>query len=186
MQHEEPVNPSTLLTASGVYVDFLDPHASPLAIEDIAHGLAHCCRFAGQCREFYSVAQHSVLVARIVPPAHRLAALLHDASEAYLGDVTRPLKAFLGRYREIEDAMQSAILGRFGVADMPPTVKHADLVVLATERRDLMRAPAPDRRWPVLDGIEPLEARIVPESPDVARRRFLTLFNALTAEGRAS
>jgi len=84
-----------IMLRSGGWFDFLDPWNSPFTVEDIAHGLAHVCRYAGQCDGFYSVAEHSMLVADIADE-HPLQALLHDAAEAFMGDITRPLKQLAG------------------------------------------------------------------------------------------
>ncbi|WP_407605347.1 NAD(P)-binding domain-containing protein, partial [Pseudomonas aeruginosa] len=81
----------------------LRPHIDKVAIEDIAHGLAYQCRFNGQTQVFYSIAQHSLIVASLVPPPLRLAALLHDAAEAYLGDMVKPLKVLLPEFAALED-----------------------------------------------------------------------------------
>lgn len=88
-------------------------HIDDVAIEDIAHGLAYQCRFNGQTREFYSVAQHSVMVMNLVPEEHRLAALLHDAAEAYLGDMVKPLKNLFPAFSEIEAQVMATIGQRF-------------------------------------------------------------------------
>ena len=80
----------TITLASGRLFDFLDPHGSDFSIEDIAHGLAHVCRYAGQCRAFFSVAEHSIIVSDLVTE-FAYEALLHDAAEAFIGDITRPL-----------------------------------------------------------------------------------------------
>ena len=79
-------------TMSGVIFYPLDPRPEEIRIEDIAHALSHQCRFAGHCREFYSVAEHSVRVSRELPQEFMLWGLLHDASEAYLVDLPRPIK----------------------------------------------------------------------------------------------
>src|SRR5689334_25068051 len=87
------VGPSIMLQ-SGAWFDFAAPHDSPFTIEDIAHGLANICRYSGQCRRFYSVAEHALLVAETAA-GFELEALMHDAAEAFLGDITRPLKQML-------------------------------------------------------------------------------------------
>jgi len=91
------------------------PRIDDVAIEDIAHGLAYQCRFNGQTREFYSVAQHSLMVMQLVPPPLRLAALLHDAAEAYLGDMVKPLKNLFPEFSAIESRVMQIIGQRFDV-----------------------------------------------------------------------
>ena len=86
---------------SGAWFDFLDPESSDFAIEDIAAGLSNICRYAGQCSGFYSVAEHSLLVSEVAFD-HAYAALMHDAAEAFIGDVTRPLKQLLPDFKRIE------------------------------------------------------------------------------------
>lgn len=148
-------------------------------MEDIAHGLAYQCRFNGQTSAFYSVAQHSIMVADVVSKTHpelRLAALLHDASEAYLGDVVKPLKALLPNYKAIERRIEEIIAEKFGVPEIfSPLIKKADMVALATEKRDLMPHSAED--WSYLEGFEPLEDPIHAMSPEEAKRVFLVEVN---------
>ncbi|SHG67276.1 phosphohydrolase [Massilia sp. CF038] len=153
----------------------LEPRIDRVAIEDIAHGLAYQCRFNGQTQAFYSVAQHSLVVASLVPADLRLAALLHDAAEAYLGDMVKPLKVLLPEFAALEDKVSAIIATTFGIdfANYQP-IKRADLIALATEKRDLM--PHSSERWAYLDGITALPARIVPMAPGAAKQAFLQEF----------
>lgn len=157
----------------------LEPRIDRVVIEDIAHGLAYQCRFNGQTQEFYSVAQHSLIVASLVPTDLRLAALLHDAAEAYLGDMVKPLKVLLPQFAAIEEAVTAIIAGTFQVdfSDYGP-IKRADLIALATEKRDLM--PHSAERWNYLDGIVPMPGRIVPMYPGEAKQAFLREFARLS------
>lgn len=190
----------------------LDPCAEEVAIVDIAHALSLQCRFAGHCRVFYSVAEHCVRVSDLaigmrrssgllsrawwrtcmwlgrdveVPEAKRQGGrknLLHDATEAFVVDVPRPLKRTpeMAPYRTIE-ARVARVIERW--CDLPPCatedadVKHADEVLLATEARDIMGGQSAGK-WSLR--AEPLPDRIVPWSPAVAERAFLLRFAALS------
>lgn len=176
----------------------LDPRADEVRIEDIAHSLANTCRFGGRCEPFYSVAQHccwvSEQVERFVPHL-ALAALLHDAAEAYIGDIVLPLKAHMfcapdERSPEPIDRTESRIMraihDAFGLEwPLLPAVrgviKTADAVALATEARDLMGDP----KWPGLT--TPDRGVLVPWTPQQAKGHFLDRFNRLMArEAQAS
>ena len=158
----------------------LEPRIDRVAIEDIAHGLAYQCRFNGQTREFYSVAQHSLIVASLVPAHLRLAALLHDAAEAYLGDMVKPLKVLLPEFAAIEDKVTALIAEAFAIdfSEYGP-IKRADLIALATEKRDLM--PHSAERWAYLDDVRALPEPIVAMSPGQAKQAFLDEFARLDA-----
>jgi hypothetical protein len=151
----------------------LDPRPEEILIEDIAHSLSNQCRYAGHTSKFYSVAQHSVMVARIVPRQHFAWGLLHDAAEAYLVDLPRPLKRFspLGNvYRPIEARLMMCVCERFGLPYAePPEVKDADNVLLMTEKRDLM--PHSPAKW--VETSEPLPNIIMPWKPERAECEFL-------------
>lgn len=168
----------TILTASGRHFDLSAPEQSPIHISDIAYALANLCRFTGHCKQFYSVAQHSVHVSHLVTAEHAMAALLHDAAEAYLGDVASPLKALLPDYRAIEARVERAVLARFGLRlPLHPSIKHADLVALATEQRDLMDLRGDE--WEYMNAIADTTP-IRPMPPAVAEAMFLKRYWELT------
>lgn len=170
-----------ILTAEGDAFHYTHPGHSKITITAIAHALSNICRFTGHTREFYSVAQHSVLVASILPPRLALQGLLHDAHEAFVGDVNSPLKHLIPDYRRIEKAAELAVHRAFGLPDeLDPLVKHADLVLLATEKRDLM--PPDPMSWGILEGIKPLPFKLTPSEPEVARRTFMAMFQRLRRE----
>ncbi|WP_375263593.1 hypothetical protein [Palleronia sp.] len=165
---------STITLASGKLFDFLDPHGSDFRSEDIAHGLAHVCRYAGQCRSFYSVAEHSLLVADTVDE-FAYEALLHDASEAFIGDVTRPFKQLLPEYRQIEAAVEDAIIQRFGMdRNFKDTVKRTDLRVLAAEQAQVMAPGCAD--WALEAGVVPAPVEVQHLSPAAAKEAFLSQY----------
>ena len=166
-------------TYTGVQFWPLDPHLEDIRIEDIAHSLSMQCRYAGHTKDFYSVAQHSVLVSQIVPPEDALWGLMHDAAEAYLVDLPRPLKRHnrMGElYCEIEDRLMVKICQRFHLPPTPPdSVKVADNIVLMTEKRDLMcKSPS---QW--RESAEPMVESIKWQYPWAAENCFLYRFKEL-------
>jgi hypothetical protein len=109
---------STITTQSLVIFDPMEPEFDDIHIEDIAHALSHICRANGHFFHFYSVAQHSLncafeALAREYSPREQLACLIHDASEAYLGDLVEPIKSQMPKYRKAEKALQNMIYGKY-------------------------------------------------------------------------
>lgn len=155
----------------------LDPRTADVSLDDIAHALSLICRFTGHVRSFYSVAEHSVRVSWACDPEDALWGLLHDASEAYLCDIARPVKhqPAMVAYRQAEADVQLAIAAYFGLDPVePPSVKIADSAVLGAELRDLMEG-ADWTEFHALPGV------IVPWSPAEAKAAFLARFAELTA-----
>ncbi len=178
----------TIMTYTGRTIDFLNPEPAEISIEDIAHGLAQECRFARQCRTHYSVAQHSVHVASMMQQSELWGdglqtskevikmALLHDAAEAYLGDVPRPLKKLLPDYRQIEDRVHAAIASRFNLAltYVPKSVKDFDAAILGAEGKALMPSG-----WDDFSGFPIGNIEIVPLPAMAAKEMFLLWFEML-------
>jgi hypothetical protein len=162
----------------------LDPRPEDVHIEDIAHALAMKCRYGGHCLRFYSVAEHSVLVSQFLPPELALWGLLHDAGEAYLADVPRPVKQQLTGFHALEAAVLRAVAVRFGLQGVvePPEVKRIDTALLSDERKVLM-APlldgaASDAEW---GATEPgVGAHVRGLDPVAAAELFLQRFAELT------
>lgn len=172
---------SWINTFTGKHFNYAKPTTDAICIEDIAQALSHECRFAGHIPEFYSVAQHSYLISTIVPEEYALEALLHDAHEAYCKDIPSPLKSLIPDYRGIEKNIDFVIRHKFGLpAENSPVIKHADLVMLATERRDLDIDDGTP--WPMLDGISPSDSLMVaPLNAIQARTMFMHRFHQLTS-----
>jgi uncharacterized protein len=180
-----PPSPGPYLqTVSGRWVNPFDPDPGQIELTDIARMLANLCRFGGHCRTFYSVAQHCVIVSQLMEERdgtteEALAALMHDASEAYLGDLPHPIKhrSQLGAaFREAEGPLERVIRDRFSITDASTAVKPPDRALLATERRAFS-----DERWhwPELAGVEPLDLELRAWSPDEAAEAFLRRFEEL-------
>ena len=156
----------------------LYPEDSNYVIEDIAHALSNICRFTGHCRHFYSVAQHSVILSRLVPTHLEKAALLHDASEAYLTDIARPIKAlpsFAG-YKIMEANTQTAICKAFGIPVLEaPVLKDFDTLLLRNEAKCLGLLTEEWDHYNLRD----LGLEINPLNPEQAEVRFLDAWREL-------
>jgi uncharacterized protein len=177
-------------TVSGVHFEFLDPKPEQIRIHDIAHALGNNCRFVGQCRKFYSVAEHSWHVARMLegaPLEVQLAGLLHDASEAYITDMASPVKQFMPEYRAMEDKVMIAIAAKYGFEyPLHEAVKYADMMALSIEAHHLLLSKGNDwdmwrslKRPPIIDSYRPIG--MVPET---ARQVFLDKFFELSMKIR--
>ena len=176
-----------ICTYTGKQHFITDPDPSSVDIDSIAHALSLLCRFAGHCRSFYSVGEHSGRVSRLLQRAYpnnrllHLQGLIHDGSEAFCVDIPRPLKESLPAYKEIEAKTQRAIHKALEIAE-PNIVEHqlvkwADNTMLATERRDLLNHQ--DHQWNLDE--EPDDEIIHPWPPERAEREFLWEYNRLRA-----
>lgn len=170
----------TIQLHSGKYFNFVHPEDCDFSIEDIAWALSHINRFTGHTAHPYSVAQHSVMVSEIVPTRDALAGLLHYSAEAFLGDVSSPLKQLLPEYKEIERRVEAVIFKKFGLPEhLPQSVKEADTIMLVTERRDLM--PNQEHSaWQWTQHVRPLSKKIVPLTPADARWDFMYRYKFIT------
>lgn len=176
---------SWIQTHSGRRFDLLEPRADQVDIVDIAHALANLCRFNGHVTRFYSVAQHSVFVSNLVGPEYAFCGLMHDATEAYVGDMTRPLKQVMPWFKEVEDRIWLAVADRFGLPrELPPAVKHADNVALVTERRDLLK-PCGHRWDEGLEAVPPRPETLRAMEPGPARAAFIHRFAQLAGASAA-
>lgn len=153
----------------------LDPRSEDVDIIDIAHALSHACRYAGHCKQFYSVAEHCVLMAQKAK-AHKMWALLHDASEAYICDIPSPIKPFLSNYKEIEYGIMNAVCIKFNIEkEMPPEVKELDSRILQDEAIQCFDHDLFQKTDKV-----PLDVVIKFMPPLEAKKAFIDVFNKLT------
>jgi uncharacterized protein len=149
-------NMTWLQTATGKAFPLLTPQPGDIDIDDIAHALSMMCRYNGHCIEFYSVAEHCCHISDYCDDEHKLWGLLHDASEAYITDIPRPLKPFLDNYYEHETRIMRVICKRFGLnLIMPEAVKELDARILNNEReQNMLPAPQPwDYTGERIDGL---------------------------------
>lgn len=160
----------------------LDPRVEEIDIGDIAHALSMQCRYGGHCLRFYSVAEHCCHVSDACPDEYALWGLLHDASEAYLTDVIRPIKPMLTGYKALEERLMACICERFGLpVEQPAIVSELDRRILGNECASVMALPP----VPWYHTGEPIATlTFLPcWSPAMAREQFLTRFYYMTAGG---
>lgn len=177
-----------IVTYTGKTFDLLNPTPDMVCIEDIAHSLANLCRYTGHTRKFYSVAQHCVLAARVNDPNDPLQRLLHDASEAYIGDLASPWKRLLWvedgvvtrhiSVRVFEQKIQDVIGLALGV-DLTHSmeIKHIDNRMYSTEIRDLMPPSDEFAKWK--GNLKPFKDKIVCWNPLDAEAIFLFTYRKL-------
>lgn len=164
-------------TYTGHAFPLLDPSPKDIFLEDIAHALAYTNRFNGHALFPYSVAQHSLLMVDIAPHGFEMDALLHDAAEAYVGDIVRPLKALLPEFKSIESRIMKAIedrLHRPCTPDRRRVIRDLDLAMLAAERNHVM-APSKEA-WPSIEGVEPAKVIIDPCWPEFVKANFISTY----------
>jgi len=179
---------NVILTCAGDYLDILDPNPEHYKIEMIAASLSKQCRFVGQCREPYTVAQHCLLVVDILSfqlgaPELALEGLLHEAPESVLGDVNTMLKRLLPEYKRIERMHEAVVAKRFQLddsAEAHATVKRADLIALRLEREVLL--PDTVLEWKYLRGVPAYEGyfMIMPSRPALDEYDFLKCYQSIT------
>lgn len=170
---------SSISTVSGRFFDILKPEDYQYDIEEIAEALSNICRYTGHVKKFYSVAEHSVLVSKLVPDRLALAGLLHDSSEAFLGDVSSPLKKLLPDYKRIENRVQEAIANYYDIPyPFPEEIHEADKRMYWNERTNV--APGPkDTLWHT-EFRAARKVHAVGVTPPIAKRMFLQRFKEIT------
>lgn len=164
-------------THTGKQFWFLNPSPEMFDIEDIAHALSMVCRYAGHVTRFYSVAAHCCVIADHFShdPRLHLTALMHDAAEAYIGDMPRPLKRQLPQFRKVEVRIEQALAETFGlIYPWPKVIKDADLRITLDERRALK--PYSTRMW-AENSLMPLGVTIPDWSPERAKWSFLNRYD---------
>lgn len=170
---------TSIYTRQGDTIDLANPSGFAFSVPSIAHALSRIARFTGHIDRddddfSYSVAQHSVMVSKLLPPEFALEGLMHDAQEAFVGDVSTPLKNMVGdAYRNIEDRVYEAIAERFSLPKaMTPIVKDADRLALRAEQRDLFPDDGRLKRANSDVLVDPIKTL----TPDQARREFIEHF----------
>lgn len=168
-------------TRGGRHFHFLTPSEDEIDINDISYALSNLCRYTGHSKAFYSVAEHSIYVASLLPSELQLAGLLHDAEEAFIGDVSSPLKMLLPEYKKIAKGIEKVIEQKFKVDLTDARIKHADRQQLRTEAHFLLESRGEDwdiwgtDAYPVAGGRMP---KALP--PQAADRAFMMVYKRLT------
>ena len=165
-----------IITCSGKLFSLLQPDPADICVGDIAHSLSNSCRWGGHSRHFFSVAEHSVMVSKLVRPEYALWGLLHDAAEAYLVDLPRPVKLLMPNYQEMEAKIMLAVCVHFRIDPQEPLeVKEADARLLTDEAHALGMYP---EVWGE-NLMEPWNVELELLSPAIAKERFLQRYNEI-------
>lgn len=170
-----------ITTHTGISFYPHDPRADEIVLDDIAHALAHQCRYAGHSSRFYSVAEHCVMCARVAAPEFAFTALMHDAAEAYLPDIPRPIKRMLPDYKDMERKIELVLKDRFDFTyPFPAAVHEIDNRMLCTEGA-IFFAGAPEKWWITSHYAVPVYPDIDLEcwTPERAKREFLAMFEKI-------
>jgi len=169
---------STIKVASGHYLNLVDPKPSDIDIESIASALSKICRFGGHCPRFYSVAEHCIHAQTLAYLAGhdrepRLAVLLHDAAEAYIGDMVKPLKNLIPEYSVFETKIEAAIGARFGIDfdEHADKIKQYDRSMLKTEKMTMW--PNDSVSWAGFSEIDAAPITLQYWGPKTAKENFL-------------
>ena len=171
---------SCITTVGGNFFDLLKPEEYEYDIDEIATALSNICRYTGHVNRFYSVAEHSVLVSKLLPDGLALSGLLHDASEAFIGDVSSPLKKLLPEYKKIEEGIQTAIANHFGLEyPFPKEIHEADKRMYWQERQEVADNGIKDKLWHQ-DFRAARKVEATGLAPHMARRMFMARFREIT------
>lgn len=176
---------NTIRLRSGIYFDLADPKPATVTMPDIAGALSKICRFGGQCERFYSVAEHSVLCAKIamddgLPPCGVLAVLLHDAAEAFVGDCVKPLKIMLPQYSDVERRVEAAIAEAFDVSftKWADEIREIDHAMLIAERHAMFSKD--QVTWTGEDAARRVHPQFRMSYPPEAEIDFVAMFGTVT------
>lgn len=166
---------------SGNYYHFETPHQTKVELEDIAHALSNICRFGGHTRTFYSVSEHSIHVSHLVPKHLALYGLLHDAHEAYVGDMPTPLKNLCFDYRGVEARAESHVWEAFGLKSLQwddlQALSKADLQMLRHEKENALHCRD---EWAIVEGVEKVDVQLEFWNPQRAKAEFIKRYMELT------
>lgn len=175
---------NTIKVASGHYVDLGDPDPRTIDLRSIAAALSKICRFGGHCPKFYSVAEHCVhatMLARHegLVGESLIAVLLHDAAEAYIGDMVKPLKVAIPQFAEVERRIEAAIEQQFKIefAKWETVIKRYDRAMLKAEKTSMW--PNDAEAWAGFSEIEDRHLLLEYWDPSTAERKFLELADTL-------